>query len=257
MDTQSQAAVRLAGKTAIVTGACGGIGREIVRLFAREGAKVIAADLAGPESVDAKTVCATAPTVEYHQLDIASEEQVLAFFDALGRTNVEVDILINNAGVILGKAIAQTSLEEWDRLAAVNGRGTFLMMRGVLPFINKTEGSIVNMSSGAAVKPMKNLAAYGASKASIIALTKAAALELAPIRVNVVCPGVIDTPMPRDFVKNLDEKERTNALNALAEGRALKRLGLPEEIAAVVLFLASNDASYVTGSDFLVDGGKL
>ena len=257
MDTQGRAAVRLAGKTAIVTGACGGIGMEIVRLFAREGAKVIAADLAESGSAEAKTVCAMAPTVEYHQLDIALEGQVTAFFDRLGRSDVEVDILVNNAGVILGKAIAQTSLSEWDRLAAVNGRGTFLMMRGVLPLMNKTEGSIVNMSSGAAVKPMQNLAAYGASKASIIALTKAAALELAPIRVNVVCPGVIDTPMPRNFVKDLDEQGRTNALNALAAGRALKRLGLPEEIAAVVLFLASNDASYVTGSDFLVDGGKL
>lgn len=248
---------RLQGKTAIVTGASGGIGLEIVRIFCREGAKVIAADLAEADSAAARAVLDIAPDVEYRKLDIASEPQVLSFFDNLARDHARIDILVNNAGIILGKPLRETSVEEWDRLAAVNGRGTFLMMRGVLPLLNDELGSIVNVSSGSAIRPMKNLGAYGASKAAINALTKAAAFELAPVRVNVVCPGVVDTPMPRKSVEGLDDAGKANAFNAFAAARALGRIATPAEIAAVVLFLASDEASYVTGTEFNVDGGKL
>jgi NAD(P)-dependent dehydrogenase (short-subunit alcohol dehydrogenase family) len=257
MDTSNHPPLRLAGKTAIVTGACGGIGQQIVRVFAREGATIIASDLADPASDAAKATIAIAPDVTYRQLDISSEQQVAAFFESLAGRVSAVDVLVNNAGIILGKPLRDTSVEEWDRLVAVNGRGTFLMMRGVLACLNKAEGSIVNVSSGAAIRPMKNLAAYGASKAAVNALTKAAALELAPIRVNVVCPGVIDTPLPRKFTERLDDAAKTKVFDDFAVQRALGRIGLPEEIANVVLFLASSEASYVTGAEFNVDGGKL
>ncbi len=251
MTHQALESGRLAGKTAVVTGAGGAIGQQIVALFVREGATVIAADLAvqaSSESADA--------SVEYQQLDIASEESVKRFFGDIARRNLQIDVLVNNAGINLGKPIAETSVEEWDRVAAVNARGTFLMTRGVLPVINPQQGSIVNMSSGAGVKPIASMSAYCASKAAVVAFTKSAALELAPIRVNAVCPGVIDTPMARNLVKDFDEKVRADALEKMVAGRALKRLGTPAEIAAVVLFLASDEASYVTGADLLVDGGK-
>ncbi len=249
-------APRLARKTAIVTGATGGIGLEIVRAFLREGATVIAADLGPRDSAGALAVLELGSAVEYRQLDISSEEQVGRFYGELADAATSIDILVNNAGIILGKPLRDTTLGEWDQLHAINGRGTFLMMRGVLPLISES-GSVVSISSSAAVRPTMHLGAYSASKAVINALTKAAAMELAPIRFNVVCPGPIDTPMPRKFVERLDEAGRTRVFNELAGGRALKRLGLPAEIAAVVLFLASDEASYMTGMELNVDGGKL
>jgi len=256
MATPRPSPLRLAGKIAIVTGACGGIGTQVVQLFAREGATVLAADLAAPDSEAANAIRAISPHVQYRRLDIASEEDVAAFYKEAGDTLGQVDILVNNAGIILGKPLAETTLAEWDRLHEVNARGTFMMIRGVLPLINRQLGSVVNISSGAALRPLKNLAAYSASKAGINALTKAAAYELAPVRFNVVCPGPIDTPMPRKFVERLDVAGKARAFSELASARALNRLGLPEEIAAVVLFLASDEASYVTGMEFNVDGGK-
>lgn len=256
MTTQNHSSARLAGKAAIVSGATGGIGAQIVRAFTREGAKVVAVDLAPADSDAARELLAGGPDVEYRQLDISSEQQVADFYSELSARLGRVDVLVNNAGIILGKALSETTVAEWDRLAAVNGRGTFLMMRGVLPLINKETGSVINISSSAALKPLKNLGAYSASKAAVNALTKAAAQELAPIRFNVICPGPIDTPMPRKFVERLDQAGQARVFDELASGRALKRLGRPEEIAAVVLFLASDEASYVTGMEFNVDGGK-
>jgi NAD(P)-dependent dehydrogenase (short-subunit alcohol dehydrogenase family) len=252
-----QPSQRLAGKTAIVSGASGGIGVEIIRTFSREGAKVIAVDLAEPGSEAVQTLLAISSTVQYRKIDISSEEEVGSFYEELSQKSVAVDILVNNAGIILGKSLIDTTVAEWDRLAAVNGRGTFLMIRGALPLINRSTGSVVNISSSAALKPLKNLGAYSASKAAVNALTKAAAQEFAPVRFNVICPGPIDTPMPRKFVEQLDPEAQAKVFDNLASTRALKRLGRPEEIAAVVLFLASDEASYMTGMELSVDGGKL
>lgn len=256
MDAHPPAPPRLAGKTAIVTGAAGGIGLEIVRAFCREGATVIAADLAEPESDAVLALRAAGPAVQYHRLDIASEQEVDSFFRALSGQAVRLDILVNNAGAILGKPLLDTTVAEWDRLAAVNGRGTFLMIRAALPLLDPRTGSVVNISSSAALKPLRNLGAYSASKAAVNALTKAAAQEFAPIRFNVICPGPIDTPMPRKFVERLDAQAQAKVFEELAGARALRRLGRPEEIAAVVLFLASDEASYMTGMELGVDGGK-
>jgi NAD(P)-dependent dehydrogenase (short-subunit alcohol dehydrogenase family) len=251
-----QARPRLAGKTAVVSGATGGIGLEIVRAFIREGAKVIAVDLAEPASDAAQALHAISPDVTYRRIDISSEQEVERFYRELASESVALHILVNNAGIILGKPLLDTTVDEWDRLAAVNGRGTFLMIRGALPLIDKLSGSVVNISSGAALRPLRNLGAYSASKASVNALTKAAAQEFAPIRFNVICPGPIDTPMPRKFVERLDAQAQAKVFDDLASIRALQRLGRPEEIAAVVLFLASDEASYMTGMELGVDGGK-
>ena len=151
MAPQHQSSGRLAGKTAIVTGACGGIGTEIVRCFTREGAKVTAVDLVEPDSEAARALLAISPLADYRKLDISAEEEVAKFYRELSSKAAPVDVLVNNAGIILGKALQETTVAEWDRLAAINGRGTFLMMRGVLPLISK-EGSVVNISSSAALR---------------------------------------------------------------------------------------------------------
>ena len=229
---------------------------KVVQFFAREGATIVAVDLPEPDSPAAQAIRAISPEVQYQKLDISSEDGVKAFYQYIKQSVGTVDILVNNAGIILGKPLGDTTLEDWDRLHSVNGRGTFMMMRGVLAVINKQSGSVVNISSGAAIRPLVNLGAYSASKAAINALTKAAAYELAPVRFNVICPGPIDTPMPRKAVEKLDQVGRDKVFSDLASVRALKRLGLPEEVASVVLFLASDEASYVTGMEFNIDGGK-
>jgi len=136
---------RLAAKTAIVTGASGGIGSQIVNAFIREGATVLALDLAPADSPAAQALQDIDPGVSYQQIDISSEVQVGAFFGALSSKSAVIDILVNNAGMMLGKPMLDTSVEDWDRLMSVNGRGTFLMMRGCLPLMHKESGSIVNV----------------------------------------------------------------------------------------------------------------
>src|SRR5690606_8312672 len=126
------------------------------------------------DSPAAKALSDISPEITYRQLDISSEAGVEAFYEALAGNKIKVDVLVNNAGIILGKPLAETSTDEWKRLHDVNGLGTFMMLRGVLPFIDPTRGSIINVSSSAAIQPLKNLSAYSASKATINALTKAA-----------------------------------------------------------------------------------
>ncbi len=162
---------------------------------------------------------------------------------------------MNNAGIMVGRPLLSTTAEEIDMLMAVNLRGPLLMTRAFAPLI-RAGGSIVNMSSCAAARPMPNLSAYSASKAGVLIMSKVAALELAPIRVNAILPGAIDTPMPRKFVSHLTSDEQHQAMRGLSEGRIAKRLGRPEEISALVAYLASEEAAFVTGAEFFIDGGR-
>jgi NAD(P)-dependent dehydrogenase (short-subunit alcohol dehydrogenase family) len=232
---------RLTGKIAVVTGAAGGIGAAICERFRAEGAEVIGADVA-----------AAGPL---HALDVTSESSVRSFADAVGSRGRRIDILVNNAGAMLGRPLLQTSLEDFQRLMNVNVAGPFLLMRALAPLMSQT-GSIINMSSGAAARPILNMSVYSASKAAVTMLSKAAALELAPIRVNAILPGAIDTPMPRTFVANLNPDEQSRIMEGLARGRAAGRLGRPEEVAALATFLASDESAFVTGADFVIDGGR-
>lgn len=239
----------LRGRTAVVTGARGGIGSAICMALSAAGADVIAVDrLSGIEKLDHEA--------RYEAVDITDEASIEALARKLASENCKVHILVNNAGAMLGKALLETSLAELANLFAINVGGALSMMRAMKPLLVPT-ASIINMSSAAAAKPLKGMAAYSASKAALSVLSRVAAAELAPIRVNSVLPGAVDTPMPRAFVSNLPAGEKAMAIESLKESRMMKRLAGADEIADLVLYLASDVSSFITGTDVLIDGGRL
>jgi 2-keto-3-deoxy-L-fuconate dehydrogenase len=249
---------RLAGKRAVISGATGGMGIAACRIFCAAGASVLGTDLdpeAGRRLAD--QMKADGHDFEFQPADVTSEDQVQALADSAKARWGAVDILYNNAGIILGKPLLQTTVAEWDRLHAVNTRSVFLMTRAFAPLMTMGKGSIINVSSGGGIRAIQNMSAYGSSKAGVIMLTKVAAMELAPgIRVNAILPGLVDTPMPQTFFSGLPEGQRQAAWNALSADRPLKRAATPEEIVMLALFLASDESSYITGAEYVIDGGR-
>jgi 3alpha(or 20beta)-hydroxysteroid dehydrogenase len=237
---------RLDGKVALVTGGARGQGAAEVRLFANEGAKVVAADV----RADAGEALAAelGDDVVFVRHDVADEGS----WEAAVGTAVErfggLHVLVNNAGIGHTATIAKHTLADYERVIGVNQTGVFLGIRAVIdPMTAAGGGSIVNTSSGAGLRATKYMIAYAASKYAVTGMTAAAALELAryKIRVNSIHPGVIDTPMLGDFADNERVLRRT----------PMRRMGTPEEIANVALFLASDESSYMTGAHVVVDGG--
>ncbi len=266
-------AARFADQVAVVTGGASGIGAASAARLAREGAAVVVADIdaAGAEAVAGRIVEAggRAIAVRTDVADAAAMDALVArAVDAFGR----IDILHNNATLVAVGPIQTLSLEAWNRTLAVNLTGTFLGIKAVTrPMRAAGGGAIVNMASVSGIAADWGLAAYNAAKAGIINLTRTAALELARygIRVNAVCPGVIDTPLlgsvlhgtapaahwvPAVPVTPTVEEARRFRERA-EQAHALGRLGTPEEIAAVVCFLASADAAFITGAAIVADGG--
>jgi len=252
---------RLEGKVAIITGAAGGQGRATAVRFAREGASL------GITDIDERGLEETVDQIRAEGGDVVSspgDASGAAHVDALVSAVVarfgRVDILHNNAGILgESKPVTELSEDEWDRVMRVNAKSQFLFIRRVVPEMRKAGGgSIINVSSIGAVRGFTNLAAYCASKGAAMALTTALALELGPdnIRVNTLVPGSIDTGMPRAYLASFPEEERP-PLEAAWSRHIIKRLGSPEEIASAVLFLASDESSFSTGSMLHVDGGWL
>jgi len=247
--------MRLENKIAIVTGAAFGMGESTARIFAREGARVVVADIA---EEDAKKVVAQIGAdggeAIFVRLDVSKE----ADWATAIRTTVErygrLDILVNNAGVS-GALPDLNSLADYDRVMAINARGTFMGMQSAMPEMRKAGGgSIVNLSSISGLIGQTNVhMGYNGAKAAIHIMTKAAAVQFAKdnIRVNSVHPGMM--PPMRSGQAGADPSLRAKALDAVP----LKRAGRPEEAAYAVLFLASDEASYITGTEIIVDGGYL
>jgi len=250
--------VRLAGRVAIVTGAASGIGRGIAGLFVQEGARVAIADIDDAGGRQGEAELGGPNVARFSPTDVSDGAQARALVEHTVAAFGGIDILVNNAAIVIFKRLVDTEEHEWDRVIATNLRGVYLCCRYTIPqMLRRGGGAIVNMSSVRALATTPLVASYDASKGAIIALTRSLALEHARdgIRVNCVLPGSIDTPV---FRANLraegDEEER---YRATAEGIPLGRVGQPSDIARAVLFLASDEASYATGAPFLIDGGLL
>lgn len=249
--------MKLAGKVAIVTGAGAGIGRATALLFAREGARVVVADHnanSGAETV--ALIRQGGGEAIFVQADVSvaadAEKMISTTLEAFGR----LDILVNNAGIYAKGDTASTTEADWDRILDVNLKGAFLCSKYAIPAMKKTGGGvIVNVASEAGLVAIKNQVAYNVSKAGVIALTKSTAVDFAAdhIRVNCICPGTTETPLVQAALAKEADPARTR--RALEESRPLNRLGRPEEIAAGILYLASDELGYATGAILSVDGG--
>jgi NAD(P)-dependent dehydrogenase (short-subunit alcohol dehydrogenase family) len=251
--------MQLEGKVAIVTGAGRGIGRAIARLFAAEGAAVVVAARTITEGEEAVAHIERAGgNARFIPTDVSQDAEVRALVAETIRAHGRLDALVNNAGISgPGKPLAETSEVEWDRVIDTNLKGCYLGMRYAIPHLRAAGGgAIVNLSSVLAEQTLPGCTAYTASKAAIIGLTRATALEVGPdrIRVNCVLPGSTDTPM---MWEGLTEAERLEIEPQVAGAAPLGKVGRPEEIARVALFLVSEASSFMTGASLLVDGGLL
>jgi cyclopentanol dehydrogenase len=246
---------RLDGKVALISGAARGQGAAEARLFAAEGASVVLGDIRAElgEQVVAE-IAAAGGAALFTQLDVSREADWARAVALAESTYGKLDILVNNAAIIGLEGIMDTSIELWNRVLAVNQTGTFLGMRAAIPAMRRAGGgSIVNISSVLATMGSGNSASYTASKGAVTALTRTVSIELATenIRVNAVHPGGVETPMAVECLGDDVEARR-----ALVATHPIGRIGEPEEIAAGVLFLASDDASFVTGATLVIDGGN-
>jgi NAD(P)-dependent dehydrogenase (short-subunit alcohol dehydrogenase family) len=245
---------RLDGKVTLISGGARGQGATEAQLFAREGAKVVLGDILDVQGrqVEAE-VKASGGEATYVHLDVTNEEHWRAAVDTAVRRYGKLDILVNNAGILLRKAIEEMTVEEWDRIMAINLKGVFLGTKYAIPAMRSAGGgSIINISSTAGlVGSPGGSSAYIATKGGVRLLTKATAIQHAKdkIRCNSVHPGPIATEMIRDTLEN--QELWAQRLRRLPMGRA----GTPEDVAYGVLYLASDESSYVTGSELVIDGG--
>ena len=250
---------QLAGKVAIITGGASGIGRATALLFAREGAAVVITDVnqASGEAVAAEVTNAGG-RAGFEAGDVTCAADCQRVVERAVRDFGGIHVLFNNAGIIRRASVVELSEADWDRVMAVNVKAIFLMSRLAIPIMEKTGGgSIINMASGWGLAGGPRAAVYCASKGAVVLLTKAMAIDHGPqgIRVNCICPGDTDTAMLRNEAHQLGESD--DRFLAEAARRPLGRVGKPEEIAQAALYLASDAASFVTGTALVVDGGGL
>jgi NAD(P)-dependent dehydrogenase (short-subunit alcohol dehydrogenase family) len=252
---------RLDKKIAIVTGAGSGIGEQIARLFAQQGAHIVLNDI----RVDAAERVASeirdqGGSARAQQLDVAEESQVKVAIERVAATEGRLDILVNNAGVSHVGTVLETSLEDWERVMSVNARGVFLCSKYAVTQMlsqNPTGGILVNIASVAGMIAIDRRFPYSASKGAVISMTRSIAIDFVKqgIRCNAICPGTVHTPfvegyLARNFAGREDEMRQQ-----LHARQPIGRMGRPDEIAYAALYLASDEAAFVTGSTLVIDGG--
>jgi len=251
--------MRLQNKNAVVTGGAGGIGRATSLAFAAEGARVAVVDLntEAAEAVASEIRAAGGAAVAI-AADVSNEADIERVVASVVEEFGSIDVVFNNAGIIRRTTAVETTVEEWDRVFGVNVRAIFLMCKHVVPIMAANGGgSIVNTGSGWGLKGGGQAISYCASKGAVVNMTRALAIDHGPqgIRVNSVNPGDVDTGMLRDEARQLGQ-DQAGFLAEAAE-RPLNRMGQPSEIAAAVVWLASDESSYVTGAALVVDGGGI
>ncbi|UQA60824.1 glucose 1-dehydrogenase [Polyangium aurulentum] len=249
---------RLEGKIALITGAAMGLGAASARRLHREGAFVVLTDRKVEEGQ--KLAAELGERAEFRALDVTQEAEWIAVIDAVVAAHGKLDVLVNNAGVGVVADIENTTIEQWRFVHAVNVEGVFFGCKhGVRVMKGGGGGSIVNLSSVAGIIGASNLAAYCSSKGAVRTLTKSVAMHCARmgygIRCNSIHPAFIETPMVDELARAMGDAARARA--GLAKGIPLGRIGDPEDVAAAVAYLASDDARFVTGAELAVDGGLL
>lgn len=241
---------RLVNRRILITGAGSGIGRAVAHLFAREGARLALFDL----RVETAAALAQSSGGVALQVDVSDEAAVRSAVAEAAQTLGGLDGVVNAAGIIALGPLENIDLQSWRRQIDVNLTGPYLICRAALPWLRQSaQATIVNIASAQALRPVGASCAYAASKAGLLNFTKAIAGELAPaIRVNAVCPGIVDTPMVAAVNRNANRPEATPGLRDYPLGR----MAQPEEIASAILFLSCAESSYVTGAALAVDGGR-
>lgn len=236
-------------RVALITGAARGIGRATAEAFIAAGWRTIGVDLDPCHDVDRS-----------ERVDLANTEDISALAKRVAKDNGRLDALVNNAALQVCSSLAETTLEDWERVLAVNLRAPFWLMHEFVGLLEASHGAIVNVSSVHAIATSTSIFAYGTTKGALTSLTRAAALEFAPrgIRVNAVLPGAVETPMLREGLERnkLDPTDLRSPMASFGAKHPLGRIAQPEEIAQAILYLADNNrSSYVTGQCHVVDGG--
>lgn len=247
--------MRLSGKTAIITGAGGGIGRVTAVLFAREGANLVVTDYNANSGLETLAeIQAGGGEGLFVRGDVTKPEDAERIVEAALAKYGQIDILFNNAGISRIGTVETLPVEEFDQVYGVNVRGPFLMSKYVIPHMRKRRsGTIINMGSTAALAAAINMTSYGVTKAAILGLTRAMAADYAQegIRVNCLCPGATETPLLKQILRERPPEQS----EAFIKKHPIGRLAQPGEIALAALFLASDDSSFMTGAAMSVDGG--
>jgi 3-oxoacyl-[acyl-carrier protein] reductase len=245
---------RLKNRIAVITGAGQGIGRALALGLAREGAKIVIADINEEQAASVRReVEACGETALAIRTDVSNEDFVQSLVDQALREFGKIDILINNAGIFPVSSVEEMKEEDWDRVLGTNLFGAFLCSRAVAgEFLKQGSGRVISITSGRAFQGAKNAAHYASSKAGIIGFSKSLALELAPrqITVNVICPGITDTAQPRGH-------QSEEQMYAQAQKIPLGRIGQPEDLVGTAVFLASDAGAFITGQTVIVNGGSI
>lgn len=246
--------MRLEGKVALISGGARGLGAEEAALFIKEGASVVIADILVDEGnrMEAQ-LTESGGNAKFVKLDATSEEEWFSAVDATVGAFGRLDILVNNAGIFQRATVEETTSEDWDRVMDINGKGVFLGTKAAIPAMRAAGGgSIINISSTAGLTGSSMATAYNASKGAVRLLTKATAIQYAKegIRCNSVHPGLTETDMAHEVFPDGGEFENSRGRSPLG------RLGRPIDVAYGVLFLASDESSYMTGSELVIDGGR-